>query len=272
MCMSQIPFFVTMPHSGEKIPDRCDWLKNLPETVLMCDVDRYIDVLYEPTLSRLKITSHKTEWHRYAVDLNRIPSDIDETSVIGSKNPAGSFNRGFHWVVTTYNDQLMPKPIDPKLHEDLKQLIYDPFHSKVQAIYKSYKDEGFKNIFHLDAHSMPSLGTKMHKDPGEKRADIVISDSLGKSCNIKFRDLVIAAYVAAGFKVGYNWPYVGGRLTEQYGQPSQGQHTIQVELNRELYMDEKTKKIKDSHQDVQIKIAKALSYIQSELPLLIKQI
>lgn len=264
--MSQIPFFVTMPHSGEKIPPNCDWLKGLPENILMCDVDRYIDVLYEPSLQNLKVRYHKTEWHRYAVDLNRLPEDIDETSVVGSKNPAGSFNRGFHWVVTTYNDRLLLQPMSIQEHEELKKLIYDPFHQSVQTIFADFRKQNFKNIFHIDAHSMPSVGTQMHKDPGERRADIVISDSLGKSCDAYFRDLVIAAYVAAGFKVGYNWPYVGGRLTEQYGQPSKGQHTIQVELNRDLYMDEKTKKLKESYKEVQNKIAKALTYVQSELP------
>lgn len=262
--MSQIPFFVTMPHSGEKVPESCTWLKSLPEPILMCDVDRFIDVLYEPALKDLKIKSHKTDWHRYAVDLNRLPEDVDETSVVGSKNPEGSFNRGFHWVVTTTNERLMPQPMSMQQHQELRKLIYEPFHASVIEIYQNFKKD-FKNVFHLDAHSMPSVGTKMHKDPGEKRAEIVVSDSLGKSCDKNYRDLVIAAYATAGFKVGYNWPYVGGRLTEQYGQPQKGQHTIQVELNRELYMDEKTKKLKDSYHDVQNKIAKALSYIQSNL-------
>lgn len=266
MFMSQIPFFVTMPHSGEKIPDSCTWLSGLPEEILMCDVDRFIDLLYEPALKSLEILSHKTIWHRYAVDLNRIPSDIDETSVVGSKNPAGSFDRGFHWVVTTYNHTLMEKPMSVDLHSDLKQLIYDPFHQKVQSIYADFKMQGHQQIFHIDAHSMPSVGTSMHRDPGQRRADVVVSDSLGKSCHPHFRDLVISAYTIAGFKVGYNWPYIGGRLTEQYGRPEIGQQTIQVELNRDLYMDEKTKKLKNNHLDVQGKIAKALGYIKSELP------
>lgn len=263
--MSQIPFFVTMPHSGEKIPDSCDWLKNLPEEILMCDVDRFIDVIYEPLLQEKSITYHKTDWHRYAVDLNRVPEDIDCTSVEGSLNPVGSFNRGFHWVVTTQDHQLLLAPLKREQHNELKTLIYDPFHQKVNEIYNQF----FKNndvVFHLDAHSMPSVGTKMHRDPGERRADIVISDSLGKSCDPRYRDLVIAAYVIAGFKVGYNWPYVGGRLTEQYGRPDLGQHAIQVELNRDLYMDEVSKKIKPSYIDVQKKVAKALSYIKTELP------
>ena len=265
--MSQrlIPFFVTMPHSGEKIPEKCTWLHNLKEEILMCDVDRFIDVLCEPALTKLNIPSHKTEWHRYAVDLNRIPSDIDAGSVQGSQNPLGSFNRGYHWVVSTYNDILMPHPISQEFHQELTDLIYTPFHARVRELYAGFKNQGFDKVYHIDAHSMPSLGTRMHKDPGERRADIVISDSLGKSCSKEFRDLVIVAYVTAGFKVGYNWPYMGGRLTEQYGQPEKGQHTIQVELNRALYMDEVTKKLKPEHVEVQKKILQALSYVQEGL-------
>lgn len=267
--MSQhIPFFITIPHSGEVIPEQCDWLQALPEEILMCDVDRYIDVLYQPTIEKLSLRSEKTQWHRYAVDLNRIPTDIDESSVQGSLNSAGMFDRGFHWVVTTKNDILLKKPIAQKLHQELSDLIYEPFHQKVRSQFSYFKDKGCEKIFHLDAHSMPSVGTKMHKDPGETRADIVISDSLGKSCSSQFRDIVIAAYVTAGFKVGYNWPYVGGRLTECYGKPELGQHTIQVELNRALYMDEITKKIKPEHIEIQKKIEKAISKIKNELALL----
>ncbi len=264
--MSQlIPFFITMPHSGEKIPDQCTWLKGLPEEVLMCDVDRYIDVLYLPALTNLSLPFEKTEWHRYAVDLNRIPSDVDASSVEGNLNPVGLFSRGYHWVETTQNNPLLKRPLTLATHQELTDLIYTPFHKKVCAQFSGFKTQGFKNIYHLDAHSMPSLGTKMHKDPGEKRADIVISDSLGKSCDPRYRDLVIAAYVTAGFKVGYNWPYVGGRLTEQYGQPQVGQHTIQVELNRSLYMDETTKKLLPQHQDVQQKIETALRKICKDI-------
>lgn len=261
-----LPFFVTLPHSGEKVPDECFWLKNLDEKVLMCDVDRFVDLLYQDSLRKLNIPFHKTEWHRYAVDLNRIPSDIDCESVIGSLNPAGKYNRGYHWVVTTHNAKLMQSPIDQNLHEKLTELIYTPFHQGVKELYAFFENAQFKNIYHLDLHSMPSVGTAMHRDPGEHRADIVISDSMGKSCTASFRDLVIVAFATAGFKVGYNWPYFGGRLTEHYGEPQKGHHVIQVELNRSLYMNEETKKIKPEHVEIQQKLMKALEAIKTQLP------
>ncbi len=262
--------FVTIPHSGEKIPPQATWLQSLPEEILMCDVDRYVDFLYEPTLHKLKIPFAKTEWHRYAADMNRVPEDIDCTSVIGNKNPAGSFNRGFHWVITTYKHQLLPQPMPQETHDELVKLVYEPFHASVKALYSDMHAKGFKNTFHIDAHSMPSVGTSEHRDPGERRADIVVSDCKGTSCSPAFKDLVIAAYATAGFKVAYNWPYFGGRVTEAYGSPARGQHVIQVEMNRDLYMDEVTKKIKaDEAKKVQEKIMKAVSYIQSHLDALI---
>jgi len=40
--------------------------------------------------------------------------------------------------------------------------------------------------------------------------------------------------------VALNKPYAGGYITEHYGRPHAGQHALQVEINRALYMDETT--------------------------------
>ncbi len=42
-----------------------------------------------------------------------------------------------------------------------------------------------------------------------------------------------------GYSVGRNKPYAGGFITEHYGNPASGLHTIQIELNRAIYMDER---------------------------------
>jgi len=263
--LSQKPFFVTIPHSGEKIPDLTPWLLNLSEPMLMRDVDRYVDVLYEDSIKSLFLPLVKTEWHRYAVDLNRLPQDIDQSSVMGATHVKG-FERGFHWSMTTYKEKLIQQPMSIDTHTQLRNLIYEPFHKQVKEMYIKLRAEtGKQSIYHLDLHSMPSLGTSMHLDPGEIRADIVISDSNQRSCARSFRDLVIAAYVTAGFKVGYNWPYKGGRLTEEYGKPQEGQHVLQVEMNRALYMNEETKKLNPDYKNVSEKLKKALAYVKDNL-------
>jgi len=44
---------------------------------------------------------------------------------------------------------------------------------------------------------------------------------------------------ALGYSVGRNKPYAGGFITEHYGNPASGLHTVQLELNRAIYMDER---------------------------------
>jgi N-formylglutamate deformylase len=261
------PIFVTIPHSGEKIPPQAQWLHGLDEKTLMYDVDRFVDVLYRPALEKLKLPYVTTEWHRYAADLNRVPTDIDSDSVVGAPHQSGKFSRGFHWVITTHLYRLMSQPISSEVHQELVELIYNPFHTDVKNQYENFRKLGYQKIYHIDAHSMPSRGTSEHRDPGQYRADVVVSDCHGKSCDAAFKDLVIGAYEQAGFSVAYNWPYFGGRLTEQYGQPDLGQQVLQVELNRGLYMDEVTKKLKDEKLlQIQAQLDNALTKILAGLP------
>src|ERR1700722_8962137 len=105
------PFFISIPHSGERVPQEATWLQGLPEPIVMCDVDRFVDRLYRPTVDALSLACVTTQWHRYVIDLNRLPDDVDADSVEGSKNPSGKFTMGLHWVKTTRGTRLMPTPI-----------------------------------------------------------------------------------------------------------------------------------------------------------------
>ena len=48
-----------------------------------------------------------------------------------------------------------------------------------------------------------------------------------------------------GYSTGRNKPYAGGFITEHYGNPASGLHTVQVELNRAIYMDERLRERSD---------------------------
>jgi N-formylglutamate amidohydrolase len=45
---------------------------------------------------------------------------------------------------------------------------------------------------------------------------------------------------AKGYRVVRNAPYAGGFTTAHYGAPQSGRHCLQIEVNRALYMDERT--------------------------------
>lgn len=248
------------------VPDEVTWLKGLPEPTLMRDVDRFVDQLYDKVIRELNLPHIVAQFHRYVVDLNRLPTDIDQGSVEGAVHPAGSFTTGLHWSRTTVGEPLITEPMPMALHEKLVSSYFKPFHDRVKAQYKVFREQGYDQVFHIDAHSMPSMGTRAHRDPGQKRAEIVISDVDGQSCSADFKDLVIEAYEQAGFQVAYNWPYKGGRLTQTYGRPELGQHCIQVELNRALYMNEDTKqKSQPQFFETSEKLAQAMRFIWEKL-------
>ncbi len=261
-----LPFFISVPHAGERVPIETPWLKDLPETLLMCDTDRFVDKIYGFGAESLGIPMIVTDIHRYVIDPNRLPDDVDEQSVEGNPNPRGKFTTGFHWSQTTTGAPLIKEPISRALHEELTTKYFWPFHKRIEEQFAAIKRSGAANAYHLDGHSMPSQGTAAHRDPGVKRPQIVVSDQDGKSCEGWYKDTVIAAYEAAGFEVAYNWPYKGGRITETYGQPAKGQHTVQVEMNRSLYMDEITKQRKDeAFSDIQKRVFKALALIVEKI-------
>ncbi len=260
------PIFFTIPHSGESVPAEAFWLKGLEERILMCDVDRFVDQLYCPILKKKGFHFISSPWHRYSGDLNRFPEDVDQDSVIDSKEKSGTHPKGFLWVFTTQGTRLIEQPISELIHKQLVEKYYLPFHKSVDDQFKVFRDKKEKNSFHLDLHSMPSIGTRFHNDPGQTRAEIVVSDVKGQSSEAFFKDLVIQAYEKAGFEVAYNWPYYGGRVIQRYGKPQNGIHSIQVEMSRAIYMDEVSKQ-KKSHEFelVQKKLSVALDFIYENL-------
>jgi N-formylglutamate deformylase len=234
------PLVVTLPHSGEEAPPEAPWLASLSREVYLMDLDRFVDELYEPALTRLQIPRLTTRVHRYAVDLNRYPEDIDSDTVAGAPLPGGTHTKGFHWAKSTKGDRILSAPIPAETHAILVAKYHDPFHQEFEAICAPLRRR-FGRLFHLDCHSMPSRGTGAHADAGSRRPDVVVSDFEGTSSRKDFVEAIVASFRAQGLEVSINWPYKGGRITQRYGRPAQNHHTVQIELNRALYLDESTR-------------------------------
>ena len=237
------PLLVSIPHAGEKVAEEAYWLKGLPEVTLMYDVDRFVDQMYKEVLEQYQIPAVVTEWHRYVVDCNRWPNDIDKDSVEGAKNPSGSHPTGLHWRLTTAGFPLIKKPIQWDLHQLILNKYYKGFFQEIDALYHVLQKQGAKKVYHLNLHSMPSTGTSAHRDPGAVRADIVIGNEDGKTATAEWTQSVCESYKKEGFSVSLNHPYKGGTDVEKYGDLKKGHEALMIELNRKLYMDEATKKL-----------------------------
>jgi N-formylglutamate amidohydrolase len=73
-----------------------------------------------------------------------------------------------------------------------------------------------------------------------KPADVVLGDRFGASCEPWVTDLAQDILAGLGFSVARNNPYAGGYITQTYGAPKRAMHALQLELRRDLYMDEDT--------------------------------
>jgi N-formylglutamate amidohydrolase len=89
---------------------------------------------------------------------------------------------------------------------------------------------------------MPSVSSRISEEgPGKPRADFVLGDRDGTTCEPAFTGFVAAALRAMGYEVKVNDPYKGVELVRAFSDPKAGRHSLQVEVNRRLYMDEATR-------------------------------
>lgn len=280
--MNHRPLFFTVPHSGEVIPSEATWLHDLSaqpdgKLLLLTDVDRFVDELYAPAQLSLQCPMIETEFHRYAVDLNRVPTDISAALVenippgyIVDPEAIKKFVSGFHWHQTTTGHKLLPRPMSWATHEALVNRCYLPFHNAVKAADEAVKKQSELNgmgsrRLHFDLHSMPSQGGAAHKDNGQTRPDVVISDCEGLTCHADIKDMVIEVFKQNGFNVSYNWPYKGGRMTQAYGRPAEGSHSLQIELNRALYMSEVSREKHSSFVAIQDRLSLVMMIVGQTL-------
>ena len=115
--------------------------------------------------------------------------------------------------------------------------IHAAYHDALtRALARARERFGFAIL--LDGHSMPSRGRLGHKDPGRTRAEVVPGDRDGTSCAPALTAHVTRHFERAGLTVAANDPYKGGFITTHHGRPADGIHAIQIELRRDLYMNE----------------------------------
>jgi N-formylglutamate amidohydrolase len=78
-----------------------------------------------------------------------------------------------------------------------------------------------------------------------KKPDIILGNNYGKSSSSELINYMQKKFENHGLIVELNNPYAGGFITRNYGNPSNGAETIQIEINRSLYMNEEKLLIND---------------------------
>jgi N-formylglutamate deformylase len=228
------PVVVSIPHAGTE--KRGFEATLTPELDVRCDADLHVDRLYGIGTADAPEVNVVARASRFICDLNRDPDDVSPGAVPEHPAPRNTDGRGFIWAVTTAGLPAIARPLS--LEEwRARTALHATYHDALaQALDRARERFGFAVL--VDGHSMPSRGRAGHTDPGRARADVVPGDRDGASCAPKLSRLVVDHFTSRGYSVAANDPYKGGYITAHHGRPAKNVHAIQIELRRDLYMNE----------------------------------
>jgi N-formylglutamate amidohydrolase len=237
-----IPFVFNAPHAGSVYPSAFLSASRLEGLALRRSEDAFVDELFAPVVE-LGAPLMSASFPRAYLDVNREPYELDPRMFDGRLPPFANTRSmrvagGLGTIPRIVADGQEIYRGRLAVEEALRRIewLYKPYHRALrQLVHRTARHFGHAVL--IDCHSMPS--TSLAREDAAK-ADVVLGDRYGTSCSTALTDLVEAALRARGYAVVRNKPYAGGYITEHYGEPALGRHALQIELNRALYMNERT--------------------------------
>ncbi|WP_137894001.1 N-formylglutamate amidohydrolase [Ramlibacter sp. 2FC] len=241
------PLVLDSPHSGTDYP--ADFGYACDPAALRRAEDTHVEKLYgfAPDLGVAWIEAH---FPRSYLDANRDTTELDvglldapwphpvaTDPVVLSKVRLG---KGLIWRCTDEGLSLYARKLSVAEVERRIAQCWQPYHAAVaQAIDAAHARHGYS--IHINCHSMPAVASSHATDfPGLVHADFVVGNRDHSTASAALLRLVGEQLQAQGYSVSYNHPYKGVELVRRYGQPDADRHSIQLEINRKLYMDEQT--------------------------------
>jgi N-formylglutamate deformylase len=237
-----IPLVLDSPHSGEWYPDDFDHAP--PREIVRQAEDTHVARLWSAAPAA-GATLIEARFPRAYIDANRSLADVDaallddawpEAVVPSRKTELGI---GLVWRLARGGVPMYARRLTSAEVRGRIDRCWRPYHAELDAALDA-RHRAFGGVWHLNCHSMPAVGDALSDDPGRERADFVLGDRDGSTCDSAFTQVVADAARTFGYTVAINDPYKGVELVRKHGRPAENRHSLQVELKRTLYMDERT--------------------------------
>ena len=236
----ETPVIFSSPHSGRDYPATLMAESGLDERAIRSSEDAFVDELFvsAPKAGAPLITARAP---RAYIDLNRAADELDPALIEGvtraPHNPRVSSGLGVIPRVVANGRAIYRGKIPLREAQARIDRLWHPYHHALRGLI----DESvmlFGEAVLIDCHSMPHEAIDAHSRPGMPRPEVVLGDRFGAAASRDVMDMVEAAFVWAGLRVARNAPFAGAYIAQAYGRPSRGQHVVQIEIDRALYMDE----------------------------------
>lgn len=236
------PFVFNSPHSGRDYSEEFLAASRLDRQVIRRSEDHFVDELFG-FVPEMGAPLLKANFPRAWLDVNREPYELDprmfdgplpahaNTCSLRVAGGLGTIPRLVAENVDIYRSRLC-------VGEGLSRIedVYRPYHASLRRLVAQTHVE-FGIAILIDCHSMPA---GMRVSGGSPRPDFIIGDRYGSSAAQDLSRTAISILSGQGYEVTRNKPYAGGFITEHYGRPARGLHALQIEINRGLYVNEKT--------------------------------
>jgi len=183
---------------------------------------------------------------RSFIDLNREPYELDPRMFSGelpgyanTGSPRVAGGLGTIPRIVSEGEDIYRGRLDFAEARKRIEQIYIPYHRTLSALTNAVLAK-VGEVLLVDCHSMPASATTHVAPHGAGMVDVVLGDRFGASCAEDISAFVEEKLQRHGLKVLRNKPYAGGFITQNHGAPHRGQHALQIEINRSLYMNEAT--------------------------------
>lgn len=236
------PLVFDSPHTGLHFPE--DFTPSIPMEQCARVSDWFVDELFEAA-PRHGAVYLEALFRRAYIDPNRDEADLDLGMVDGDwPNPVSSTEK------TDRGASLIWKLIDGEtpiydrllsIEEVMRRIetYWRPYHRSLgEALDRTHRR--FGRVYHVNCHSMPEWGDARWGDEGTRRADFIIGTRDGRTASNGFTEVVVESLRAAGYRVTVNDKFKGVELIRRYSNPGEGRESLQIEVNRGIYMDETT--------------------------------
>lgn len=222
-----VPIVLSIPHCGTAFPDEIkdDYHPHL--AAAPDDTDWFVDQLYD-FAAEMGITTIRAHYSRWVIDLNRPPDSqplYSDGRIITGLCP-----------LTDFHGNSIYQKNEPDEAEVACRLAtyYFPYHRKVQELLDETKAT-FGQALLWDAHSIRRFVPTIHK---ERFPDLILGSADGLSAHASLVETALAALGSGRFGLSHNYPFKGGHITRSFGNPQAHQHALQLEMSKELYMDD----------------------------------
>ncbi|MEZ5525047.1 MAG: N-formylglutamate deformylase [Pseudomonadales bacterium] len=221
------PVIVSFPHDGMRLPPEiAPQLNELGKQVP--DTDWYVNRLYN-FLPELDVSFFIPEFSRYVVDLNR-------SSQGGALYP-GQYETSVCPVATFDGEPIYREGCEPDAQEVQRRIgsYWQPYHDHIQSEIERIKAlHGYAILW--DAHSIRGMVPQLFDGV---LPHLNFGTGGGLSCTPEIlRRVTDIAYGQEYYSVVENARFKGGFITRHYGNPAENVHTIQLEINQSIYMQE----------------------------------